>query len=279
MIKSGITYSFARPTAGKRQEIEYTGGEELALDDLFREERGGNASEQDALDRLFGENDSGSKPSSKSQDDLDKLFAVEQASGETKAAGADETGSRPYESGDVQEFLQKIATLEKTIDNKSLEIDQLKNQVEENERTIAGLTRQMAGDFTGIDRGMTSLSSFKANYEKGLEAFHLKNYKEAISTFTSLLNSDPDNRLASNCQYWIGECYNAMGEYRSAIEAFNAVLRYSQSPKFDDALIMNGLCYMKVGDRISAREKFQQLLNRFPKSEYVPKAMRYLGSL
>ena len=93
------------------------------------------------------------------------------------------------------------------------------------------------------------------------------------------MTSNPDHRLASNCQYWIGESYNAMKQYQEALNAFNSVMSYRTSYKFDDALIMSGICHLRLGDRTTARENFQQLVSRFPDSEYAPKAMRYLGRL
>ena len=42
---------------------------------------------------------------------------------------------------------------------------------------------------------------------------------------------------------------------------------------------MSGLCYMKLGETNNARTQFQELVSRYPQSEYAPKAMRYLGSL
>ena len=80
-------------------------------------------------------------------------------------------------------------------------------------------------------------------------------------------------------QYWIGECYNALGDYAKAIVAFNRVMEYRSSYKFDDALIMTGVVSMKMGDNENAKQKFQELVNRYPDSEYAPKAMRYLGRL
>ncbi|MCJ7813222.1 tetratricopeptide repeat protein, partial [bacterium] len=72
---------------------------------------------------------------------------------------------------------------------------------------------------------------------------------------------------------------NALQEYADAINAFRSVMQYQSSYKFDDALLMSGICYMKLGDNLTARDNFQQLVSRFPDSEYAPKAMRYLGRL
>ena len=126
---------------------------------------------------------------------------------------------------------------------------------------------------------MGDTEGFKEAYEQGLQNFYDKQYRDAVRVFSGLLANNPDHRLASNCQYWIGECHNALGEYKEAINAFAAVMQFRSSYKFDDALLMTGLCHLKLGDRYTARENFQELISRYPESEYAPAAMRYLGSL
>jgi len=70
-----------------------------------------------------------------------------------------------------------------------------------------------------------------------------------------------------------------MGQYQKAIAAFNSVLHYTRSYKLDDALIMNGIIHLKLGNKTMARENFQELISKYPDSEYASKAMRYLGRL
>ena len=102
---------------------------------------------------------------------------------------------------------------------------------------------------------------------------------EAGKSDQSFLKQYSKSPFAISAQYWIGECYNAVGDYREAINAFNLVLNYQTSYKFDDALIMNGVTYLKIGEVELAKKNFQQLVQNYPDSEYAPKAMRYLGRL
>jgi len=269
---AGLTYSFKHKQSQQREEIEYPTGEgELSLDDLFRDDNSNtnvtpdnknvNADEEDVLALLF------------QPENEDASMSVTEASG---------TDDHTYSNSEVQALLNRIETLKTDMDDRDRQISDLQAQVLANERAIAEVTRGVAGDYTGYSDGsfgIGSADSFKGKYEVGLRAFYDKKYNDAIGIFRGLMTANPDHRLASNCQYWIGEAFNAMKDYRNAIDAFNAVLRYRSSYKLDDALIMNGLCYIKMGDKSNARDNFQELLSRFPDSEYAPKAMRYLGSL
>jgi len=260
VAKSGLTYSLKSASRKKKEEIEYPlGTGDLALDDLFKEDTTGSGSEKDALAKLFEPEKGGS--------------ASLQPSGEAKTT---------YSNSEIGQLMAKIQNLKDEMEQRMNQIEELQAKVESNEKAIAEISRNVAGEYAGYSRGsfgVLSAREFKRRYQAALQKFYNRQYKEAIRDFTQLMNSDPDNRLASNCQYWIGESYNALHQYRKAIDAFNAVLRYKASYKFDDALLMSGLCHLKIGDKSTAREEFQQLVSRFPDSEYAPKAMRYLGRL
>jgi tol-pal system protein YbgF len=259
VAKAGITYALNPIIPEKREEIEYPLGEnDFVLDDLFKDDYQYESSseEDDALALLF-------QPEAESSD-LSSMGLFEES----------ET-SPTYSNTEIGNLYVQIQDLKDQMEQRNQQIENLQNLVRENEKTLAEVTGRVAGESFGI----ISRESFKTNYEMALQKFYDRNYKDGIRIFRSLLTSYPDHRLASNCQYWIGECHNAMGDYRDAINAFNLVLNYKTSYKFDDALLMNGLVHLKMGDRTTARDNFQQLVNQFPESEYAPKAMRYLGRL
>jgi tol-pal system protein YbgF len=280
MAKAGLTYSLGYEAPTDREEMEYpVGQDELVLDDFFREDvstagesaAAGNRDmtrpeEEDILDALFAaEPESGGEVTPSEQSAVDDLLASEPPSNE------------PLSETDMLRLT--IENLRSDIADRTSRIEELEAKVRENEKVIAEFSRSSAGGVAGASFGVADTESFKNSYQQGLQYFYNKNYNEAIRVFSSLLASNPDHRLASNCQYWIGECYHAMSQYRKAIDSFQAVMDYRRSYKFDDALIMSGVCHMKLGNKLTARENFQELLSRFPESEYTAKAMRYLGRL
>ncbi|MBN2201526.1 tetratricopeptide repeat protein [bacterium] len=267
--KAGLAFSMKPPSRSfrKEDEIEYPMGEqELAtLDDLFREDTGRGSSDDDALSLLFQPEQSAASGFDESEDqDLADLFGDDT---EDSYAASERSGSSGYPDTDIGQLMAKVDRLKTEMDQRSRQIDELQARVG------AGVP---AGRAAGPALGE---GEFKSGYEAALNQFHRRNYRDAISRFQALAASNPRHALASNCHYWIGECYNAMGDYRSALSAFKTVLSYSSSYKLDDALIMSGLCYLKLGDSGTARTQFQELVSQYPQSEYAPKAMRYLGTL
>jgi len=252
VAKAGLTYALAPKTSKRGEEIEYPLGEgELSLGDLFREEpidvASSDVGEEDALSLLFNPEEAGSS-------------APEEVI---------------YANTEVGQLNKKVDLMKMDIEQRLSKIDELKNQVDNNEKAIAGMTGQYAGSSFGV----ISPQQFKSNYEEALQKFYSRKYNDAIRQLNGLLSSNPDHRLASNCQYWIGESYNAKGNYSAALEAFKSVMRYKKSYKFDDAMLMTGICYMKMGNNSTAKDNFQNLVNKYPDSEYAAKAMRYIGRL
>jgi len=173
--------------------------------------------------------------------------------------------------------MAKVEELKSEMNQKSQIIDELQQQVRKNEKTLAEIAGQSAGESLGY--GTVTDAEFKKLYASALDKFYARRYREAIPQFEDLIRANPRHFLASNCHYWIGESYNGLSEYRKAIDEFSLVLGYKSSYKLAAALIMRGVCYLKLGDANTAREQFQELVSRYPESEYAPTAMRYLGKL
>jgi len=263
VAKAGLVYALPKVSKAYKggEELEYPADEqELALlDDLFKEETGTKEKKGDELSLLF-------QPETEETEEeksLSSLFGEEESTSTAEA-----TAEATYPDTEIGRLMAKVDQLKKTVDQKSKEISELKNKVEAHERALG----------TGVGAPLSD-AEFKQRYESALNKFHMRLYREAISEFQALAASNPRHILASNCHYWTGECYNAMGQYRNALEAFQKVLTYRNSYKLDDALLMSGLCHLKLGNTQSARDQFQELLDRYPESEYAPKAMRYLGRL
>ena len=116
-------------------------------------------------------------------------------------------------------------------------------------------------------------------YQTALSTFDAKSYDKARDLFASVIQKFPDGDYADKSQYWIGECFFAQGNYQQAVAALNKVLEYKNSEKADDATMKLALCYMRLGKNDIAAEQFQKLIDRYPASEYVPRAQKYLGEM
>ena len=174
---------------------------------------------------------------------------------------------------------QRITSLEEQLRQREAEINELKSQLVLKDEQIAELRKNPAGrpmvqgvlpEFTG---------DFNGQYQQALNLYNSGRYQDSINLFSALLARNMTHSLSDNCQYWIGESYYALRNFRQAIVEFEKVFTFPQSNKDPDAQLKLGLCHWNLGDTARAKEEFNRLLVNFPDSEYSSRAQSYLAQL
>ncbi|MBN2781525.1 MAG: tetratricopeptide repeat protein, partial [Candidatus Marinimicrobia bacterium] len=89
--------------------------------------------------------------------------------------------------------------------------------------------------------------NFLTRYKDGLNKFYFQRYGDAVEIFERLLVEFPQHYLAGNVQYWTGESYYALRQYKKAFNAFNMVFNTNAFDKYDDTQLKLGFCYFKMG--------------------------------
>lgn len=120
-------------------------------------------------------------------------------------------------------------------------------------------------------------NKFMDDYKEALNKFYYQRYDDAVEIFEKLIINEPKHLLAGNIQYWIGESYYALRQYKKAFNAFNMVFNTNAFDKYDDTQLKLGFCYFKMGKMRSAVGEFQNLLTYYPNSEHVTIAIRQIG--
>ncbi len=210
---------------------------------------------------------------SSSQNAAHKTTQEESEEDVLRLLGITEEGEMESESGD-----QRIARLEEQLRQREAEINELKSQLVLKDEQIAQLQRNqgrpvMQGPLPDVS------GDFDSQYQRALGQYQSGRYQESIGLFNALLARSMTHALSDNCQYWIGECYYALRNYRQAIVEFEKVFTFPQSNKDPDSQLKLGLCYWNLGDTARAKEEFNRLLVNFPDSEYSSRARSYLAQL
>jgi tol-pal system protein YbgF len=119
----------------------------------------------------------------------------------------------------------------------------------------------------------------QVSYKAALQDYYDEKYKQAIGEFGEILAMAPRSDLADNAQYWIGECYYSLKNYRHALSEFQKVFAHAKTNKADAAQFKIALCYRELGDRANARAELRKLLRDYPRSEFRSKAQSELKTL
>jgi TolA-binding protein len=187
-----------------------------------------------------------------------------------------------------------VDRLERTLENRSSTADSLRKLLDNRNARLQDLEQRLASASalsdkdnakkksgrkpkvgTSIPQGNAVSSEFKSGYDQARSLFEEFKYREAINAFSKLLEQNPDDALADNSQYWIGESYFGLKEYQQAIMEFQKVFAYSMTDKYDDAQLMIGMAYMRSGQKEKAQKEFETFLNNYATSEYAGVARKY----
>ena len=117
---------------------------------------------------------------------------------------------------------------------------------------------------------------YTAKYKKSHSQYQNAEWNLSLNGFNYLIQVDSNHDLADNCQYWIGEVYYALNDYRRSIKEFEKVFSFAGTNKLDDAQFKMGLCYINIGQNERAKQEFSTLLEFYPDSEYYKRAQDYL---
>ncbi len=121
-------------------------------------------------------------------------------------------------------------------------------------------------------------SDFQMLYQDALDEYYTHRFKRAIFKFRKLLLRKDAGELADNCQYWIGECYFAMGDYYQAVAEFEKVYIFTGANKLADAQLMVGVALMKAGETRQARTELS-MVSRLFKGPGIKQKVRYYLNL
>ena len=92
-------------------------------------------------------------------------------------------------------------------------------------------------------------------------------YEQAEVSFREFLSQHPEDTLAGNAQYWLGQTYYARGNYTDATRTFlEGMSKYPESPKAPAYLLKVGMSLNLLGEKGEACEVYRELNARFPNS-------------
>lgn len=154
----------------------------------------------------------------------------------------------------LSQIEKKLETFDKDID---LRFEQFKKQ---------GTVTPMSTPSKPIAKEAPKGVSAKELYEQALN--DLKNEKNvsAEEKFTQILTSFPDDALAGNAQYWLGEVYYKQQDFKKAAVAFkDGYSKYPNGTKGPDCLLKLGLSMKALDKKTEACTAFVNLPKVFTK--------------
>ncbi len=105
----------------------------------------------------------------------------------------------------------------------------------------------------------------KQLYETAYGYLLQQDYGAAESAFDDFLKRFPNDGLAGNAQFWLGESYFVRGQFKPAASAFlKGYQTYGKSAKAPDSLLKLAMSLGRMGQKDAACSSFGELNTRFP---------------
>jgi tol-pal system protein YbgF len=90
-------------------------------------------------------------------------------------------------------------------------------------------------------------------------------YEKARESFENFLKQYPNTEFSDNAQFWVGECYYFEKKYEKAIIEYDKVTKnFPEGNKVPYALLKQGISFLNLGDKASAKLLLQQVAKDFP---------------
>lgn len=151
------------------------------------------------------------------------------------------------------------------------ELNELKNSISKvNDRLLSMPvgTIPAGTDNTEAPTADGTAQSPESIYYTAYSDYIKKNYDLAVEGFEQFISLYPNNGLADNSLYWIGECYYSQKKYQEAVNTFNRLrTQYSDGDKVPDAILKEGFALIEMGDQTGGINALKELISKFPLSE------------
>ncbi len=105
----------------------------------------------------------------------------------------------------------------------------------------------------------------KQLYETAYGYLLQRDYGAAEAAFEDFLQRFPNDPLAGNAQYWLGESLYVRGQYRSAAGAFlKGYQNYGRNAKAPESLLKLAMSLQRLGQKDAACSSFNELVSKYP---------------
>ncbi|WP_263352097.1 tol-pal system protein YbgF [Acidicapsa acidisoli] len=126
----------------------------------------------------------------------------------------------------------------------------------------------------------TQAPPLQDTYQSALRDYNAAHYDVASSEFNDVMQYYPNDPLAGNAQFYIGEIAYRQQKFKDAVKAYNAVLEnFGGSPKAPAAQLRKGLALLQLNQKDSGIHELRSLIQRYPQTPEALQARSKLNAL
>lgn len=181
-------------------------------------------------------------------------------------------------NGRVEEVEHRIMVMEQRLDRMAQDLE-FRLQAIEDKVGVGGAaqpadesaTPEPTGGATqtalAAPGGLAADATPRQQYDHAFELLKDRNYDAAATALQAFLDRNPDDPLAGNALYWLGETRYVQKDYKEAAKVFlDGYKRFPEGAKAPDNLLKLGMSLAALDETDSACKTFAKLRSSFPQA-------------
>ena len=179
----------------------------------------------------------------------------------------------------VQNLQQQLAQLTGRLDDLQHVQDTISKQFQDY-RASSDTKLEQLNNTVNVSKSAPMPDTPDALYSEGEKRLAAQQWAEARRLYEAFVNRYPQDARAARAQFSIGEAYLGEKRYANAIGAYTKVVdNFSKSDVVPDAMFKNGVAFYALKYCSDAKVYFQELLKRYPKTQWKKDATEELKKL
>ena len=148
-----------------------------------------------------------------------------------------------------------------------------KTEMEELKKRIQSLESTQLQVLETLKRMENKLRDPQTVFEEGKQQLKSGRLPEAVVSFSHYIKANPKGKTAAEAHFLRGETYYRLGKFSDAILDYTRIESHHRKSKYmAGALYKMGLSYESLGEKSVAQGYYEELVNKFPKTNMAKKA-------
>ncbi|HOQ48871.1 MAG TPA: tetratricopeptide repeat protein [Candidatus Kapabacteria bacterium] len=119
----------------------------------------------------------------------------------------------------------------------------------------------------------------KVEMTQSLALISQRQYDKAIEELEKVANSTKNEAVRNEAKFLLAESHSQLGNYEQAAEIYSELLKKGSGEKTAEIAIKLADCKIKLGRITEAKNTYREIIEKYPRSEYVPKARKMLQQM
>jgi tol-pal system protein YbgF len=177
--------------------------------------------------------------------------------------------------GQNEEFAHELQDAEKRQKDFYIDLDTRLRRIE-----AGGSSASASGPVEGTkDRSADPLGESHA-FEAAYTFYKAENYRDAAAAFADFLKNYPQSVHEANVHYWMGNSYFLLKDYKNCVSSYGTLVsKFPDHPRVAEAMLNIAECQLNLKNNAAAKKTLKQLISQFPGSDASDKAKKRLATI